>query len=96
VERQGGLVIPTEVLITFADGSTVLEPWNGREAEVTFTFPDRPPVHSAEVDPERRIVLDLRWSDNGLSRQVEASPWLALVTRLLYRLQNALLLLGGL
>ena len=96
VERQGNLVIPTEVLITFADGSTVLEPWKGREAEVTFTFPDRPPVHSAEVDPERQIVLDLRWSDNGLSRQVEASPWLALVTRLLYRLQNALLLLGGL
>jgi aminopeptidase N len=96
VARQGDLVIPTEVLVTFADGSTVLETWDGTEAEVTFTYPDQPPVRSAEVDPERRLVLDLRWADNGLSRRLEVSPWLALVTRLLYNLQNALLMLGGL
>jgi len=104
VMRQGdpsagsghSLVIPTEVLVTFADGSTVLEPWGGKETEVTFTYSDRPPVQSAEVDPERKLVLDLRWADNGLSRRLEVSPWLALVTRLLYNLQNALLALGGL
>ena len=96
VARQGDLVIPTEVLVTFADGSTVLEAWGGEEAEVTFTYPDRPPVRSAQVDPGHKLVLDLRWADNGLSRRLEVSPWLALVTRLLYNLQNALLALGGL
>lgn len=90
------LAIPTEVLVTFADGSTVLEPWDGAEAEVTFTYETRPPVQSAEVDPEHKIVVDLRWADNGLSRRLEISPWLALVTRLLYNLQSALLALGGL
>jgi len=84
VARQGDVVIPTEVLVTFADGSTVLEQWDGRETQMTFTYPDRPPVRSAEVDPERKLVLDLRWADNGLSRRLEVSPWLALVTRLLY------------
>ena len=96
VARQGDLVIPTEVLVTFADGSTVLEPWDGTEAEVTFTYPDQPSVRSAEVDPERKLVLDLRWADNGLSRRLEVSAWLALGTRLLYNLQTALLALGGL
>lgn len=96
VARQGDLIIPTEVLVTFADGSTVLEPWDGVEAEATFTYPDRPPVRSAEVDPERKIVVDLRWADNGLSRGLEISPWLALVTRMLYTIQNALLAMGGL
>jgi aminopeptidase N len=96
VARQGDLAIPTQVRVTFADGSTVLEPWDGTEAEATFTYPDRPPVRSAEVDPERKIALDLRWADNGLSRRLEVSPWLALVTRLLYDLQSALLALGGL
>ncbi|MGD2205720.1 MAG: M1 family metallopeptidase [Anaerolineae bacterium] len=96
VERQGNLCIPTEVRITFADGSTILEPWDGQESNVTFTYLDRPPVRSAEVDPERKVVVDLRWSDNGLSRQLEVSPWLALVTRLIYHVQNALLALGGL
>jgi len=96
VARQGDLVVPTEVLVTFADGSTLLEPWGGEEAEVTFTYDGRPPVRSAEVDPQRKVVIDLRWADNGLSRRLEVAPWLALVTRLLYYLQNMLLVLGGL
>ncbi|MEE8392531.1 MAG: M1 family metallopeptidase, partial [Anaerolineae bacterium] len=96
VARQGDLMIPTEVLVTFADGSTVLEPWDGVKAEATFTYPDRPPVRSAEVDPERKVLVDLRWADNGLSRGLEVSPWLAIVTRMLYNLQNALLAMGGL
>jgi len=96
VMRQGDLIIPTEVQVTFADGSTVLERWDGAEAEATFTYPGRPPVRSAEVDPERKLMVDLRWADNGLSRRLEISPWLALITRLLYNLQSALLALGGL
>jgi hypothetical protein len=95
VARQGDLRIPTQVLVTFSDGSTVLVPWDGQEAERTFTFPDRAPVRSAIVDPERQVELDLQWADNGLSRHLEVWPWLALVTRLLYNLQNALLALGG-
>jgi hypothetical protein len=93
--RQGELVIPTEVLVTFVDGSAVLEPWDGAADEVTFTYPDRPPIRSAEIDPQRKVAVDLRWADNGLSRQWEVSPWLALVTRLLYGLQSTLLALGG-
>ena len=96
VARQGDLVIPTEVLVTFVDGSTVLERWDGVQSEVTFAYPDRPPVRSAQVDPDRHLVVDLRWSDNGLSRRLQVFPWLALVGRILYGLQNALLALGGL
>lgn len=96
VARRGELVVPTEVLVTFADGSAILEPWSGQEAEVTFTYPDRPLVWSAEVDPGRKVVVDLRWADNGLSRGLETWSWLALATRLLYQFQNLLLALGGL
>jgi hypothetical protein len=104
VARHGGpstdsghsLVVPTVVLVTFADGSTVLEPWDGEQAEMTFIYDDRPPVRSAQIDPEHKVVVDLRWADNGLSHRLEVSSWLALVTRLLYNLQNALLALGGL
>jgi hypothetical protein len=94
--REGDLAVPTEVLVTFADGSTVVEPWDGRNALVTFSYPGRPPVRSAEVDPARKVLVDLQWGDNGLSRRIYVSPWLALVTRLVYYLQEALLALGGL
>jgi aminopeptidase N len=96
VARQGDLVIPVEVRVTFADGSTVLEPWDGQSAEFMFIYDDRPPVHSAEIDPERKLLVDLNWTDNGLSRQLEVSPWSAVVVRLLSSLQNALLTVGGL
>jgi hypothetical protein len=52
-------------------------------------------VRSAEVDPESRVLVDLKWSDNGLARRPYASEWLAIVTRLVYYVQNALLALGG-
>jgi len=96
VARQGDLVLPTELLITFSDGSTLLQPWDGRESQRTFTYPDHPPLRSAIVDPERSLQVDLAWADNGLSRRPEPAAWLALFTRLLYTLQNGLLAWGGL
>jgi hypothetical protein len=96
VAREGELAVPTEVLVTFADGSTALEPWDGQPAEVTFTYPERPAIRQAEIDPDRKVVVDLQWADNGLSRRLLVSPWLALVSRLVYYLQNTLLALGGL
>lgn len=95
VARQGGLVIPTEIALTFADGSTELLPWDGRETTLTLSYPDRSLLR-AEVDPQRKITIDLNWSDNGLSRRPDLWAWLALVTRLLYRLQGGLLNWGGL
>jgi hypothetical protein len=95
VARQGELRVPTEVLVTFVDGSTKLEPWDGAEPQRTFTYPGRPPLRTAEIDPEGKVVVDLQWGDNGLSRRLEVSAWLALVTRLLYHLQNILLAMGG-
>jgi aminopeptidase N len=96
VARQGELVIPTEVLVTFADESTALVPWDGVDQEKTFDFVDRAAVRSAQIDPKRRVAVDLNWGDNGLSRRLEVAPWLALVSRLVYYLQNLLLGLGGL
>ena len=52
VARQGELAIPTEVSITFADGSAAREPWNGKEETLTLVYDDRPPVQAAEVDPD--------------------------------------------
>ncbi len=93
--RQGDLVIPTDVLVTFCDGGTVTEAWDGRDAETKLTYPGRA-VCSAEIDPERKLVVDTEWFDNGLSRRMEVVPWLALVSRWVAGLQSALLALGGL
>ncbi|MCJ7738603.1 MAG: M1 family metallopeptidase [Anaerolineae bacterium] len=96
VSRQGELSIPTEVRITFVDGSSALESWNGVENTVTFDYThNEPPIRRAEIDPERKIALDMRWSDNGRSRAPEIWAWLAIVSRILYAAQDALMIMGG-
>ncbi len=94
VRRQGELIIPTDVLITFNDNTTITELWDGKISEVTFTYPTRI-VQRAEVDPKRKIVVDLRWTDNGLSRKADVGSWAAIAVRVLYVAQNMLLVMGG-
>jgi hypothetical protein len=96
IGREGDLHIPTELLVTFADGSTALEQWDAQTPEETFTYPDRLEIRSAELDPHLKIALDTNWSDNGLSRRPDLNAWAALTTRLLYTIQDLLLILGGL
>ena len=94
--RQGDLIIPTEVRITFADGTSVIEPWDGVDARRTLAYPDSPPIVCAEIDPDRRIALDLRWSDNGACRSLDLWSLTALIARVTLSLQNTLLIWGGL
>jgi hypothetical protein len=96
IGREGNLRIPTELLVTFDDGSTILEQWDGATPEQTWTYPDRPEIRSAELDPDLKIALDIRWSDNGLSRRPYLGSWAALTTRILYTIQDLLLIMGGL
>ena len=96
VTRQGELIIPTEVLVSFEDGTSRLQPWNGEDQQHTFAFPQDSAVTSAQIDPDQKIAVDLQWGDNGLSRRMDAWSWSALVTRLLYQIQNLILWMGGL
>lgn len=96
VVRQGELNVPAEIQVTFQDGSTTLERWDGLQGEITYSYGDRPPILKAVVDPELKLKIDLRWFDNGLSRQPDIPAWLALVTRMIYRIQDVFLVMGGL
>jgi len=91
--RQGDLIIPTEILVNFADGSQQRVAWDGQPAERTFTFGQ--PLESFVIDPDRALLVELVWSDNGLSNRPNWPAWLAAAARLLYRLQDWLLTAGG-
>lgn len=96
VQRQGELIIPTEIQVTFDDGSTKIQLWDGAQEQMTFNFAEYPPVSHAEIDPDEKILVDLQWSDNGLSRRMDTSSWLAVNARILYRIQDFMLAMGGL
>jgi len=55
------------VLTTFADGETVRDVWDGRGREKTFEYWSQSPAVSAQVDPDRVLLLDLNRSNNGVT-----------------------------
>jgi aminopeptidase N len=99
VARQGELQIPTEIEVQFAGGENRRVNWDGSTNPATgthtFTFAGDPPIEAFHIDPERKLLVELVWSDNSLSRGPDWSAWLTLASRLVYRLQDWLLVLGG-
>lgn len=65
VRRLGDGVFPVDVRVRFADGSEVRERWDGRGAWQLFQY-DRPArAVSAEVDPDRVLLLDVARTNNS-------------------------------
>ena len=65
VRRLGEATLPVDVLVGFADGSTARERWDGRDRWKLLTY-DRPSAAvSAEVDPDRVLLLDVNRTNNS-------------------------------
>lgn len=65
VRRLEAGVFPVDVLVTFSNGEQVREAWDGRARWRAFTF-DRPvKAVSAQVDPERVLLLDTNYTNNS-------------------------------
>jgi hypothetical protein len=95
IVREGELAIPTFIEVRFADGRQNLEPWDGEDEVLTLNYPEGDEIIKAEVDPDRRVLVDLYWADNGMTRRADLNDWAALTTRILHLFQNLALALGG-
>ena len=63
--RIGSGYFPVDVLVTFSDGHQERERWDGRARWQTFTY-DRPArAVSAQIDPERVLLLDTTFTNNS-------------------------------
>ena len=65
VRRYGEAIFPVDVRVTFANGEQVDEQWSGRDRWKAYTY-DRPSrAVSAQVDPERVLLLDINYTNNS-------------------------------
>jgi len=92
VRRLGGVRLPVEVRVAFADGSVKLETWDGQYRWVRFRYPGGAKVRAADVDPFGKLALDIdpannSWADNAPIAQRAASKW---AMRWMFWLQNLL------
>ncbi len=65
VRRYGEALFPVDLVVTFKNGETVTEHWNGRDRWKSFVY-DRPsPATTAVVDPNRVLLLDVAYTNNS-------------------------------
>jgi hypothetical protein len=65
VRRHADGVFPVDVLVTFEDGTSVRERWDGRDTWRTYTYERPSRAVSAIVDPDRVLILDLDYTNNS-------------------------------
>ena len=63
--RYGEATFPVDVLVTFASGERVTEHWDGKERWKVFAYDRLSRLASAQVDPNRVLLLDVNYTNNS-------------------------------
>jgi hypothetical protein len=93
IKREGEAVAPVDVLVVFQNGEEKREHWNGEYRWTRFVYRTSSPVQYAVVDPDRKIVMDVNYTNNSkVSRPPRFRSLAArsLGTRWLFWVQNYL------
>jgi len=92
--QRGSALLPTTVRVVFEDGKEVIEEWDGRSSSMLLRYTRPARVISAEVDPERRVLLDLNLLNNSRTTRPSNLPAWSFAARLGLILQSAVQLLA--
>ncbi|MBN1479406.1 M1 family peptidase [candidate division KSB1 bacterium] len=74
IKRLGEIQLPVEILVTFENGETITERWNGVEPYKIFYYANETKVEMVEVDPYHKIWLDVNPVNNGKYRTGNSLP----------------------
>ena len=92
VERHGDVSVPLEIRLAYAGGRLELEHWDGAGQRLELQA-NGGPFSTVELDPERRLSLEINTLDNGHDLESSASQGRA-AARMLALLQATLQTLG--
>jgi len=90
VSREGEVQFPVEILIKFTGGEEILEKWDGQSRYKIFKYEKNDKIISAEVDPDRKVMLETNILNNGLTIRKYSAPKLKYNLRWLFWAQNIL------
>ena len=65
VRRYGEAVFPVDLLVAFKGGERITERWDGTDRWKLYTYVRPAQALSAQVDPERVLLLDLNATNNS-------------------------------
>jgi len=65
VQRKVDFVFPADLKVTFDDGQSVLEHWDGRDRWMRYVYDRKAQLVSAELDPGHQLLLDRNFYNNS-------------------------------
>jgi hypothetical protein len=87
--RRGEVQFPVTIAFKFEGRPIERQTWDGRDRTKTFRFERPEKLEWVDIDPDRRVLLDVNWANNGRrlvsDRRVSTgwgSRWLFLVQHL--------------
>jgi hypothetical protein len=90
VRRRGTLVLPVDVAMTMADGTTRVEHWDGEGDSKRFAWHGAVALRSVVVDPECRVLLDQNVENNRAATEDGGGGAWKTLERATYWMQLAL------
>ena len=94
VRRRGEMYVPVDVAFKFAGKPVERLTWDGRERTRTFTFLRPEKLEWVDVDPDRKVLLDVDWLNNGRRLDSESRPAVSWAARWMYLVQSLISTLG--
>ena len=94
VRRSGGVTLPVEVSFKFEGKAAERQTWDGRDTTRVFRFERPEKLEWVDVDPDRKILLDVNWVNNGRRLVPDNRPAAGWTARWLFLLQNIFTTLG--
>jgi len=94
VQRMGEVIIPVEVLMVFDNGDSLKKVWDGEERWMRYDTIKPAKLIHAQVDPDRKLVLDKDFANNSRTVEPRKKPIQAISTRILFLFETALHLIG--
>jgi len=90
VRREGDLQIPIVVAFKFAGRPVERRTWDGMARWTRFAFGYAEPLEWVDVDPDRKVALDVSWLNNGHVVKTDRRAPVAMTSRWLLAVQQVL------
>jgi hypothetical protein len=96
IRRLGDAVVPVEIVVHFKDGSQERRTWDGAYRWAKFTFLKPSEIEWVEIDPQKKWLLDVSYSNNSWQSDVQAAALAHWTADLLFWAQNLVIWMGAL
>ena len=92
--RRGEVCFPVTIAFKFEGKPVERQTWDGRDRTRKFRFERPEKLEWVDIDPDRKVLLDVNWANNGrrlVGNRVVSTGW---ASRWLFLVQHMVTTLG--